>query len=165
MTVVAFPAPALTWEQEEILRLRDEVHDLRQKLAEALRAARSTDAPATPRFPAAWKLPRNRALLLAKLYQTKGPVALWAIRDHIAQLASPDTGTNLASIQISRLRKAMRPLGVEIINHRGIGFELTVEGRAIIKAAIEECHEPPAPDRTDGDAAGPDARHEIRPAP
>lgn len=144
MGAVVFPAPALTWEQEEILRLRDEVYDLKKKLAEALRAARSTDAPATPRFPAAWKLPRNRALLLAMLFQTKGPVALCAIRDHIAQLAGPDSGTNLASIQISRLRKTMRPFGVEIVTHRGIGFELTVESRAIIKAAIKECHEPPA---------------------
>lgn len=44
--------------------------------------------------------------------------ALWGMRD------GPEDGSKTISVQLCHLRKAISPLGVEIVNHPGRGYSL-----------------------------------------
>lgn len=146
MNVRAVPIPAstLTWEQEEILRLRDEVYSLKLQLRQA-RAA--VAAPTPVNLPAEWKLSRPQRLIVSILYEAQGVVSSFALDRAVRQMGDPDQRPNAGWIQAFRTRKALKPFGIEIINHRGLGYELTPASREIVRKALESSasvHEPTA---------------------
>lgn len=126
-------ATSLTWEQEEILRLRDEVFDLKEALAAALAGPKVPDCM----LPIEWKLPRAQAAGLITLYHAKGPVTIAGLGKVMCPRARAATYPTVVRAQINRLRHATKDRGIVVHSRWGLGYELDPASRKVIAAALK----------------------------
>ena len=53
-------------------------------------------------------------------------VTVDAIMDALYHLRAKEPGANIVPVFISRMRPRLRPLGLHIVNHHGLGFSLAI---------------------------------------
>lgn len=124
----------LSKEQNEILDLRDKVHELEEQVIALRRLLGAHEIM----FPLDWKLTRQEAEALRCLYKSDN-----GFRDHntihtaIAKSGDAMTGPHIVMVTICRLRKSLKTVGVFINTRRGHGYELPAESRAILEQHIQ----------------------------
>lgn len=101
-------------------------------LQEENRRLRAALAPQVV-FPRAWALFHAEQMILSALVEREGVVSRVALMTAAASESDLD---DVLTVHVCRLRKKLKPLGVRIITHRGVGYELTSKSREIIKGAI-----------------------------
>jgi DNA-binding response OmpR family regulator len=118
----------LTAEQNEILDLRDRVHDLEEENGKLRRMLRGT----VP-FPLEWKLSPSHTAVLGCLYRSPAGYAseemlLSALQQRHGARASVIT----LKVHMHRLRRLVAPVGITILCRWGEGYELGPGARAVL---------------------------------
>jgi DNA-binding response OmpR family regulator len=116
-------------QRERIDELEEELRQHRDKLREALK-------PTVP-IPVEWKLRPQVRRLLAALYEAPDGFIPHE-RMRLAMGSAADDMGNIVNVQILNLRRAVKHLGITVMNRHGQGYVLPAESRAIIKAALEK---------------------------
>ena len=116
--------------QDEVGRLRDRC----ETLEEENRQLKETFAPIRV-FPKSWGLrPAHHRILSCFLESPNGVRSDAQLR---AVACHPDAECeSIVKMQISYLRKLMKPHGVEIKTRYGVGYELPAASREILRAAL-----------------------------
>jgi DNA-binding response OmpR family regulator len=116
--------------QDRIEELEEEVRRLREMLAPALK------------FPLELRLSPMQERILSAIY-ARAPNIVAHQRIFAAVYPDPDTApeTNSLAVQVSILRRKMKPYGVEIKNRWGDGLYIDKASAAIIAAML--CREAP----------------------
>jgi two-component system cell cycle response regulator CtrA len=104
-------------------------------LEEELRQLRSSLAPVLM-FPIEWKLTATQQRLMAAFYKAPDGY-LSHDKVFIASGSGAEEADTLVKVQIMHLRKKIKPLGLEIQKRWGLGYQMTEDSRAIIRAALE----------------------------
>lgn len=114
--------------------LRDENARLREQLA-AMRAALSECPP----LPAEWRLTASEARVFAVLVRRPGPsrsaimTALYSDRSEADAIDDPA----LVAIFVCKIRRKLKPFGIEIRTLRGHGYALDAATRARFADAVQ----------------------------
>lgn len=120
---------------QQIRTLEDRV----EQLAEENRQLRGSLLPAEQfKFPREWGLSASETAILSSLYiSPKGGRSHHAL--HVASnLSGYETDENIVKVWISRIRKKLRPAGIDIDMIWAYGYELTVESKQVISEALSE---------------------------
>ncbi|MFC5555225.1 helix-turn-helix domain-containing protein [Methylobacterium iners] len=86
-------------------------------------------------FPRRWDLTGQQAQVLALLYSQGGCLSYARIAAAMTK-GTGDRSTRHISVVIRRIREKTESFGVEIENYQSVGYGLSVEGRAVVKAAL-----------------------------
>jgi DNA-binding response OmpR family regulator len=106
--------------------------------AETIRQLKETLAGCPKVYPAAWEIRGQQRRLLQMLHTTKLPL-LSQEKLYVALYEGREVEIDIKIVdqQIFRLRRKLRPHGVEIINEWGQGFYIPSEGKARLDIACE----------------------------
>lgn len=105
-----------------------------EELEETVRQMRESLAPVVL-FPKAWGLtPTQQRVLAAFAKAPNGYLSHEQI--FIAADSNAEGADNLVKVQIAKLRRKTEDLGIKIVKRWGIGYELTPESLAFLKATI-----------------------------
>ncbi len=109
-------------DMERIADLEEQVAALRVQL-KAMQDAIAADAIAL-RLPVHLTPSRRRLLGLLLRGGVKPHASIYDVLNAFPR-ADGGPGMKIVDVQVCLLRKDLRPLGVEIVNHHGVGYELT----------------------------------------
>lgn len=111
------------------------VRDERDELLEEKRQREQVVKTAGSLVPAGWKLsPVQRVVLLEMAVRKHG---LATYMQFVVALQTRNSGSRYVEAIICQMRPKLRPLNIYIETVRGVGYQLTPESVAIIRAAIE----------------------------
>ena len=118
--------------QDRIEELEEEVRQLRELLAPALK------------FPPEMRLSPMQERILSAIY-ARAPAVVAHERVAVAVYPDPDMApeTNSVAVQVSHLRRKLKPYGVEIKNRWGEGLYLDRASAAIIAGLLAAGASPP----------------------
>lgn len=95
-------------------------------------------------FPAEWKLDVGETRVLSALYAARHACdvnrLLYALTYMRAGRLTEPVRTSV-DIRLCKLRRKLRPFGVEILTVRGVGWSLSPESRGIIRYVLDRAHE------------------------
>ena len=117
-------------EQQTIASQRVQI----EELEETIRQMRENLAPAVL-FPIEWGLSASQTRTLAAFCRAPGGF-LTHEQIFIAAGSKAEEADNLVKVHIANLRKKTKGLGIKIMKRWGVGYEMTPESLAIIRAAI-----------------------------
>lgn len=133
-------APALTWEQEEILDLRDRIDELEQEnlhLRSLLSGAESGGC--VDRLSAGLGLTKAEAAVLwSLLSSTNGYRSKEALLHAACRRGDVDASSNLVSVIIYSLRKKIARKGISIGTVWGDGYRIDERSRSKLKSMIKK---------------------------
>lgn len=88
-------------------------------------------------WPAKWRLTPIDSRLLRALYTTPGVLSMEGVKRAIwpAGCYVDDERLNVA-VNISRLRRRLRPLDVKVLNQWGTGYSISADDKAKLKAMV-----------------------------
>lgn len=133
-------APALTWEQQEILDLRDRVDDLEQENEHLRSLLSGAGAGALDRLSIELALTKAEAAVLWSLvsspsgYRTKEALQYAARR----RGGDVDVASNLVSVLICSLRKKIATKGLVIATVWGAGYRIDQQSRSKVQSMIKK---------------------------
>lgn len=129
----AEPIPRPPWWAHPVFRQQEaEIEELRAEV-ERLRALLKPPAYA---FPAKWRLSPQQGAFLSMLYAQAGCVSHGRLAAGLVGRKGPASRLQLG-VTASHIRRKVNRYGVEIEAYFGAGYGLTVEGRAMVRIAVE----------------------------
>ncbi|WP_026784230.1 helix-turn-helix domain-containing protein [Pleomorphomonas koreensis] len=115
--------------------LREENDRLREQIAFLERALGLEFMP-----PVEWRLTPSEARVFGALCTRELMTRDVAMAVLYRDLAKEEAYEKIVDVYICKMRKKLRPFGIEILNRWGVGYELTPESRAIIAERLEAHH-------------------------
>lgn len=115
-------------------QLRDRI----EELEEEVRQLREQLDGRPELLPPEWRLTRTEARVVAALATApRGYLSREGIQEAMYYPREPETGINLVSVVVSKVRRKLKPYNLEIRTRWGDGFEFEPKSREAVKAAMQ----------------------------
>lgn len=108
------------------------------ELEEENRQLRELAAPEF-RYPAEMKLTPTEGQVLAVIAARSGPTSAGRINNILYAVAGIDVQDKTIDVFICKIRRKLKPFGIEIRNVWGHGFELTQENKNRLNGVVSRC--------------------------